>query len=123
MCAIDNVEHCDWFGTRIIKNARKEHRCAECGRAITPGESYAYSTFAADGQLLDNKACEHCHAAREWLNKHCGGWVTEALDEDLAEHFFNGYTADGLGRLIVSIRHQWRWLRKDGMRPVPVIQS
>lgn len=119
MCMIDDVESCTWFGTELRK-ARKQHRCAECRRDIEPSEQYAYSTYLDDGgAFCVNKACAHCHAAREWLVRHCGGWVTEALVEELAEHFASDYRVDGLARLYVGARRKWRGFNGRPLMTVP----
>ena len=69
--------------------------------------------------MCSNKACAHCAVARTWLSAHCGGWVTEALREELEEHWYERYREDRLGRLIVGMRNQWQRLRGDGLMPIP----
>lgn len=120
MCQIDQCDPCAFF-TTVTPKARRTHRCAECGRTIEPGEIYHRTSYGRDGSVETNKACSHCGAAREWLNKHCGGWVTEALNEDLHEHWNEGYRVDSLGRLLVGMRNKWQWVRRAGLRPIPAI--
>lgn len=122
MCRIDDCEPCTWFGTEYRK-ARKDHVCAECYRAITKGEVYAASSYISDGGFSTNKACAHCDASREWLNKHCGGWVTEGLMEELEEHFEEGYKEDRLARLIVGIKRKWVKFSGSGLMQIPTIPT
>lgn len=117
MCRIDDCEPCTWFGTNE-RTARKEHKCDECGRKIAPGELYDVSSYVWEGEFHTNKACAHCGIARSWLTVHCGGWVTEALHEELQEHWDENYRKDGLGRLLVGVRRKWS--RFDGgLMPYP----
>jgi hypothetical protein len=119
MCMIDDADPCTWFGTDSHR-ARKPHKCAECGRAIAAGEVYFRSTYISDGKFEAVKACEHCHAARDWLTKHCGGWLTYGLRDELDEHWDEGYREDRLGRLIVGVRRDWQRFG-GGLMPVPHI--
>lgn len=123
MCRIDDVEG-TWLGTnRII--ARKQHTCGECGREIAKGETYDRSAYVFDGCVHSNKACIHCCAARRWLVKHCGGWVTESLGEELQEHFeeYAPKDRDGVGRLAVGVRRGWQRF-SGGLMSIPaVVQS
>lgn len=120
MCRIDDCDPCDWFGT-VERTARKPHACGECGRDIAPGEHYKVSSYVMDGQFFTNKACAHCAVARTWLEKHCGGWVTEALLEELQEHWDESESyrkQDRLGRLLVGVRRGWAGFR-GGLMPIP----
>lgn len=117
MCMIDYGETCDVFAT-IKRKSRKDYICAECGRQINKGEIYEYSSFLYEGLWTSVKCCDHCSHAREWLQKHCGGWLTEGLLIDLEEHFLEGYKVDGLGRLIVGIKRRWKNF-SDGLLPLP----
>jgi hypothetical protein len=119
---IDDIDPCTWLGTETRK-ARKAHRCDECRREIQAGESYARSTYVMDGDLRVNKACAHCDATRAWLTKHCGGWVTEHLLEELQEHHSEGYREDRLARLIVGVRRNWRRFDGAGLMAVPNVTT
>lgn len=118
MCMIEDAEPCTWLGTDT-HTARKSHRCCECKRDIAPGEKYHYSKFIQDGSFEFNKACAHCHAARAWLTKHCGGWLTESLREELEEHYAGGYRVDGLPRLVVGVRRRWQGFNGQQLMRVP----
>lgn len=121
MCMIDDADPCTWFGTKDRK-ARKEHTCAECNRTIGIGETYYCSSYVSCGSFYENKACAHCHNARDWLSKHCGGWLTESLREELEEHFWSGYRADNLAKLWVGIQRQWKGFNGKPLMPIPAIQ-
>lgn len=99
--------------------ARKEYRCAECGRGIAVGERHEYfAGLSGDwGGWFYNRTCAHCVAARHWLSVECHGWLYGAVWEDMANHF-GEQPGLALGRLLVGMRRQWR--RWDGtLMPVP----
>ncbi|SMG27821.1 hypothetical protein [Dethiosulfovibrio salsuginis] len=47
---------------RVLRVARKEHRCDWCGGAIFPGEQYVYMEFILHGSV-DRKYHEDCFSA------------------------------------------------------------
>lgn len=44
-----------WFPTKIVKSARKEHKCVECEQLIGVGESYERLVYLLDGELKSDK--------------------------------------------------------------------
>ncbi len=107
MCAVDDCEPWDVF-RKEKRTARKQHRCHECYRLITPGESYTYLTGLIDGHWHTNRCCEHCEAAGVWLEVVCGGFPIGMLREELTEHWEEGFRSIAFGRLIVGQRRGWR---------------
>lgn len=126
MCMFDT---CDDFVTSLGSadhTARQQHKCAECCRAIGPGEKYHADRFVFEGKLSVHKTCGHCMVARGWLQGECGGWVYGQVEEDVREHVQNGGIwgprAYGLpvARLAVGMRQ--KWARPDGsLRPLPAM--
>lgn len=118
MCMIDDAERME-FCRQQERTARKAHRCQECNRTIQLGERYEAMAGKCDGELWTQATCTHCLAAREWLVKHCDGWVWGAVGEELSEHFTDeGYRVDRLGRLVVGMRRKWSGF-SGGLSPVP----
>lgn len=119
MCMTDDAERVTKVSA-AYRTARKPHRCAECGRAIEPGESYHYETFVFDGKFTSHKTCKHCMVARQWLSDECGGWVYGAVQEDIDEHAaYEGY---GFRVRLLAAGMARKWKRKDGrMWPVPKV--
>ncbi|WP_157378754.1 hypothetical protein [Burkholderia ubonensis] len=113
-------DYCDERVTMISdgrRTARKEHRCAECGRMIQCGETYCYEYYKFDGRTEHHKTCSHCMVVRQWLSDECGGWVYGGVEEDIREHAQDGYGWPIL-RLTVAMKNNWA--RRDGsLRPVP----
>jgi len=101
--------------------ARKEHRCAECGRTIGVGEQYRNEVYVFDGEMSTHKTCRHCLLiARPWLLHNCDGFIYGAVYEDIFEHFPDGSedTPMNVGRILVGMRRKWR--RRDGsLMPIP----
>lgn len=110
------------FGA-TVQRARKTYKCDECGRTIVAGERYDRATFIQErGDTAETfRACEHCMAARTWLQIVCSGWLYNAIREDLEEHWHEStsYRSLHLGRLIVGMRRHWT--RRDGtLMPIPI---
>ncbi len=59
--------------------ARKGHRCAICGRRITPGETYARMAGLDHSEAWTAKECEHCHRA---VGKYLNEWGEYEYDRD-----------------------------------------
>ena len=47
--------------TSVVRTARKEHACCECGEAILPLAAYRYSSGVYDGRPYDHKQCTACY--------------------------------------------------------------
>lgn len=117
MCMIDDADRFECSSITTSK-ARKTHICTECGRTIHPKETYERFTGLLDNKFHTFKTCSHCFAARQWLVKHCGGFVFGFVEEELREHFDEGYKVDRVDRLVVGIKRQWRTIHKNLM-PIP----
>ena len=118
MCMVDD---CDGWVEMIAATrpkARKEHKCAECYRIISAGETYIRERFKFDGEITNHRTCAHCGIARGWLQAECGGYAFGAIEEDIAEHVGNGGYGLGVGRLVVGMRHHWR-RRNGALLPLP----
>lgn len=50
---------------RVIRTARKEHKCYECGDTIKKGEQYYVHTGLADGDWMRVKNCSICERIRD----------------------------------------------------------
>ena len=97
----------------VTRTARKPHRCDECGRTIEPGEQYKIGAGIYDRSAWHAKQCRHCVAATTWLQAECGGFLHNAVREDLEEHWSEVLPRSlWLGRAIVGMRRRWR--RRDG---------
>lgn len=72
---------------RVVKSARKDHRCTECRRPIKQGESYEFVFGFAEGEGETYKTCSHCLALREWVKAHvpCFCWAYTMVREDALE--------------------------------------
>jgi hypothetical protein len=64
--------------------ARIEHKCGECERVISPGETYEKATGCWDGRVSTHKTCGDCLSIRKSF--FCKGWEYGALWERLADH-------------------------------------
>lgn len=53
----------------IQRKARKVHSCCECGKDITIGEKYVYTSGIWDGTPHSFHACEKCEDLRESMTE------------------------------------------------------
>lgn len=62
MCDVDSgdYEATRVWSERLVRAARKAHRCAACGIAIAPGESYHRRFYVGDGGAYDEPCCAPC---------------------------------------------------------------
>lgn len=64
------------IGERVVKSARKIHRCRTCfAPAVLPGESYKRQTYAYDGMVYDWVSCRPC-------DEICGEVHSWVLDDE-----------------------------------------
>lgn len=115
MCRIDYCDEPSITRYEGDPTARKPHRCSECHRKIERGERYHREHLIWDGAYHTIKTCPECMVGRDWLRRECGGWIYTEVLEELREHYVDNEITEGrytLGRLVVSMRRQWR--RFDG---------
>lgn len=117
MCMADGGDRADvWL--QWTPRARKEHKCAECGRAIAKGEIYRQTKALYEGGWLALKQCAHCMVLADWLVAECGGYLTQGILEDFGEH------AEEYRRFDLR-RMQWGaengWARNGKLLPVPAL--
>lgn len=72
---------------QIMRTARKEHRCEECGSGIKVGARYEYTSGIWDGSPSDYKTCARCtllraaHIVAEYntTGEHCYPLIGELI--------------------------------------------
>ncbi len=106
MCMIDDADGRVTTLAQGYVTARKQHRCAECLRFISVGETYHRESFLFEGEFTLHKTCAHCMVVRGWLRDECGGWRYGSIEEDAADHA-NGYGVD-LARAVIGMKWKWR---------------
>lgn len=116
MCMIDDSERINVLSDTKPR-ARKPHKCGECCRTIAVGETYEKTVGVYDGRFDTYVTCMHCVAVREWLSKVCSGWIYTMVEEDLREHFREGY-GFWLGRAAIGMKREWR--KRDGSLMQPM---
>ena len=115
---IDDSEPVD-FCLQKVRSARKTHTCSECRRTIQVGEKYTHSSYGVEGIVQVNKTCSHCEIAGQWLQKHCGGYCFGQIQEELQEHYSDGYREDNLRELLVGVHRGWKAFDSDRLLPLP----
>lgn len=120
MCMADLADEFYLTLEHITPRARKAHQCIECGREISPGETYEKYKGLLDGRIDTLKTCQHCVIARGWIQKQCGAWLYHGLLEDLKEHWDEEYLLRSiwLGKAIIGMRAKWH--KKDGTLMEPL---
>ena len=104
------------------QRAKINHKCRECRRVIEAGEVYTTERVLFDGSMWTHKVCAHCVEVRGYLGEHCGGWVYDAIEEDIQGHFYGSTLNDAETRelrlLAIGIAERWR--RANGaLWPIP----
>lgn len=116
MCMIDGGDRAEVW-VESTQKARKEHRCGECGRTISPGEVYHKVFGVQDGDPFSGKWCSHCNVAKDWLWENCGGSILGMIEEDIREHV-EEYSRMDIARLAVGMGRDWQRFH-GGLMPLP----
>lgn len=56
-----------FYSAKLIKAARKAHKCKECRGRILPGDAYERAFMIYDGDVHLYETCSHCYDLRTWL--------------------------------------------------------
>ena len=80
-CSIDNEGERYEPGVDVMRKARREHTCGECGRTIKRGETYEHFRGLYDGCWDTHKTCLGCKRLRDRLCPH--GWQYGCLAEQI----------------------------------------
>lgn len=83
-CECDYDSFLNVLDERMVKQARKDHKCSECRRTIKAGESYESVFGISEGEGCTYKTCAQCLALREWVKAHipCFCWAFTMMRED-----------------------------------------
>jgi RNase P subunit RPR2 len=83
-CDYDQPE---FYSARIIKKARKQFKCDECGGPILPGDSYELVAAKWEGDFSTIHTCEMCHDLRVWVknNVPCLCIMHGNMDEEMRD--------------------------------------
>ena len=108
MCMIEGCDTSNEFYKAVTYTARKTHVCDECQRVIEIGEKYEYVAAKSEGSMWFVWTCAHCVAVRAWIKEVCGGFVHNAVIEELQEHRAEGYNPRWLSIAIAGMERKWR---------------
>lgn len=82
VCTCNNYEFAEVFN-KTFHEARKQHKCSECGCPINPGERYEYIFMVFEGESTQFHTCGLCAKIAETFQV-CGR-VPGVLWEDIHE--------------------------------------
>ena len=95
--------YCDYEPSEVYvkttPKARTEHRCAECGSKVKPGETYERVFSVTDGYAGTWKTCARCLDLRAFVTSliPCFCWAHNNLHQDARDCADAwGHEADGL---------------------------
>lgn len=121
MCAIDDCDERVEVLREKDQVARKEHRCSECRRPITPGEAYHYEFGKLEGEAVTYRTCAHCMVARQWLRANCGGWIYEGVIQEICDHAGEyPALAEPLKLIVSGANARWQSIG-GGLMPLPAM--
>jgi hypothetical protein len=124
MCMVGDDDWWDFF-TSYHPKAKQDHRCGECQRTISKGETYWTMGGKHDGEFVWFKTCEHCQVASDWLQVVCDGWLFQRREED----FWNHVLGDESEIRTWQLTRLFRWMRADwrdrvgNLRPIEDVQA
>ena len=81
-----------------IVQARKAHKCDDCGAPIVPGKLYRRAAVHVDGKFEASKLCRTCvaHAREAQDRSHDGcteGWPRDTARDDAKDNGWKNYLA------------------------------
>lgn len=92
------------FRSRDVE-ARKVHRCCECGREISPGERYKYETGLWAGVFRAFKTCSDCLSVRSlFCDQPPFTTLYSCLWDEIYESYGGEHIANNLGQLTTAAR-------------------
>lgn len=97
----------------IERTARKEHRCGECSRQISRGETYRIDYYVFEEAFESRKVCRHCLDVRRYFDLTRRGWAYGMLLEDLCD-----MDLDDTGKQLRE-GMQAKWHRGGVLEPLP----
>jgi len=71
------------------RKARKPHKCTECRRVISHGETYLHEKGLWEGRWETYKTCAECLEIRNEF--FCDGWLYGEVMTDFREYVSSGY--------------------------------
>ena len=82
-----------FYRSRIVRKARRKHKCCECAGDILPGESYEDVTGLWEGYFDRFKSCERCYDLRIWVknNVPCFCPMHGDMDQQMDEAIDDAY--------------------------------
>lgn len=103
-CDYEMPTICD---SKMVKAARKSHKCCECRREIKPGESYENTFGVWDGSASTYHTCSNCLALREFVKAHvpCFCWSYGNAREDALDAARN-WEREAPGLLFGALRRE-----------------
>lgn len=118
------------FCTTQLRTAAKPHRCEECWRTISKGETYQHAVGKWEGDFWAMKTCAHCAAFREIADAYddyyysegaFGGldtWVSDGGWDATYDRRTPWVRRMALFRQLRNFRNGWR--ESDGtLAPIP----
>lgn len=85
MCDLEFDGSCSVWEEKLIRRARKGHRCSTCSARIAVGQSYMANFFVCDGDAANEKQCLPCRTIGDAFTREHGSSVTPGSLLDFLE--------------------------------------
>ena len=69
----DDADPVEFFDAVVVKRAKKEHRCDECGETILAGSAYERVSYRFEGEFAMERRCASCHETAGEFGHHVFG--------------------------------------------------
>lgn len=114
----------EFFQQRLVKHARRRHKCEECSGVIAVGEPYECISGKWEGYFNVFKTCERCYDLRIWVKNNVPcfcpmhGGMDEAMQEAIDDAWWRapdetiGLRFGFLRRRVLRDRHNMRVKRE-----------
>lgn len=101
VCLDQDLGYYNEFFAEDTREAKKNHKCGECGRMIQRSEVYHRAVGKCEGDWFVAKTCPECAEIRTVLI--CGEYFYGCLWEDIQEHIYPEFLRVGPSECLAEL--------------------
>ena len=69
----DDADPVEFFDSVLVRKAKKDHQCDECGETITAGSTYERVSYRFEGEFAMERRCSSCRETAGEFGHHIFG--------------------------------------------------